>query len=111
LQLSSQMPDFTYKATEEQIHALMMRVPAYQEVLQLRPRSKMRAFLVKFDNSKRRGVGRGVESHEAEGILFSSGRVCIDSDHAVQRGYTSIGEMEEMLGKYGHVQIEWLRLE
>jgi len=108
--MSSQMPDFQYKATEAQIHDLMLRVPAYQAVLQMQPRSKMRAFLVKFDNSKKR-AGKAVESHEAEGILFSSGRVCIDSDHAIQRGYVSIGEMEDVLGRYGRVQIEWLRLE
>jgi hypothetical protein len=109
--MSSQMPDFKFKATEEQIHELMMSVPAYQAVVQLQPRSKMRAFLVFFDNHKKRGMGKSVESHEAEGVVFSSGRVCIDTEHSVQRGYTSLGEMQEQLGKYGNVRIEWLKLE
>ena len=109
--MASQMPDFKYKATEQQIHDLMMSVPAYQAVVQLQPRSKMRAFLVHFDNHKKRGVVKPVESHEAEGVVFSSGHVCLDTDHAIQKGYVSLGEMQEQLGKYGTVRIEWLRLE
>jgi hypothetical protein len=109
--MSSQMPDFKYKATPEQIHDLMMRVPAYAAITQLQPRSKMRVFLVHFDNSKKRKPGTSVESHEAEGVLFSSGRVCLDTDHIAQKGYASVGEMEEQLGKYGNVRLEWLRLE
>jgi hypothetical protein len=109
--MSSQMSDFKYKATEEQIHDLMMSVPAYQAVVQMQPRSKMRAFLVFFDNAKKRGMGKPVESHEAEGVVFSSGRVCLDTDHAIQKGYASLGEMQEQLGKYGNVRIEWLKLE
>lgn len=78
---------------------------------QLQPRSGIRAFVVHFDNAKKRGRGKQVESHEAEGVVFSSGRVCIDTEHVAQKGYTSIGEMEEQLGKYGNVSIEWMRLE
>jgi hypothetical protein len=89
---------------EQQIHNLMMAVPAYTAV-QAWLRAQVRLFVVTFDNSKKRGAGRQIQSYDAEGIVFSSGHVVIDTLCAPRPDYASMQEMQEALGQWGNCKV------
>lgn len=68
---------------------------------------RMRRFIVTFDNAKRHGAFP-VQQHTAEGILFTSGHVVIDTNNFAQKGFISIGEMENAMRAFGNVDIDYL---
>lgn len=67
---------------------------------------RMRRFIVTHNNAKVHGR-YPVQTKTSEGCVFTSGHVLLDTDMR-QKGFVSIGEMQEVLGSYGSVSIEFI---
>ncbi len=106
--MTDKLPRFRYSTNDthdEQIHALMMQVPAYA-ALQEQPTPKYGMFHLTFNNSKRRV--KGYESHECMGVLYPEGNVHINTRAFHLREFESLSEMRDMLEEWGDV---WIRFE
>lgn len=56
-------------------------------------------FTVTFSNRKKQG--RGFQTHTCEGVLFSSGHVCLDTEFIPTSDFLSVVEMVEHFETYG----------
>jgi hypothetical protein len=64
-------------------------------------------FTIYFDNSKKRGVGRPVQHCEAEGTLYSSGHVHLDTQDIPVCDYASLQQMIDQLSEWGNCALAW----
>lgn len=67
----------------------------------------MRLILVNCNNRKKHGV-YPITHKTCEGCISSNGQVVLFSDELNQKGYSSIREMEDTLGEYGDVEIDYI---
>lgn len=57
-------------------------------------------FTVTFSNSKKQGR-QGLQVHSCEGVLFSSGHVCLDTEFTPTHDFLNVAEMVEHFETYG----------
>lgn len=67
----------------------------------------MQRILVSYNNRKKRGA-YPLLNKTCEACVASNGQVVLFSDEAIQKGYGSISEMQETLGEYGDVEIDYI---
>ena len=65
-------------------------------------------FTVKFDNSKKRGKGRTLQSCNAWGVLYPSGHVHLDTPELRVHSWLSLDQMRDYLEEFGKCEIEWV---
>lgn len=64
-------------------------------------------FLLRFSN-KRKQL-HGLERHDAEGTLYSSGHVHVDTQLVQVHDFRSLQQMMDYFNEYGDCHISWLR--
>src|SRR6266480_1291221 len=80
-------------------HAVLSMQPPYDE-----PQDGL--FFVTFNNSKKRGKMRALQSYDAWGYCFAeTGHVTLDTTHLPVKGFESMGQMREYLGKLGMYRV------
>lgn len=67
----------------------------------------MRLILVTHNNRKRHDA-HPITNKTIEGCVSSNGQVVLFSDEAIQKGYSSVQEMEDTLGEYGDVEVDYI---
>lgn len=101
------MKPFRYQASTEQLASLARHYPGLVKQEHRRPARGM--FLLHFDNKKRQLSG--YQSHECEGVLYSSGVVHLNTHAFPIREFATLSEMREMLEEHGECSITWLESE
>lgn len=64
-------------------------------------------FLVEFDNRKKHGR-YPIQKYEAEGTLYSSGHIHIDTTGLRVTDFTSFQQMLDYLSEFGSAAVVWL---
>lgn len=67
----------------------------------------MRLILVSYNNRKKHGA-YPITSKTCEGCIASNGQVVLFSDETIQKGYSSVQEMQDTLGEYGDVVVDYI---
>lgn len=67
----------------------------------------MQFILVTYDNRKRHGAYPLVRE-TCEGCISSNGQVVLFSEKLTRKGFNSVSEIEEILGEYGNVVVDYI---